>query len=93
MEPSVRTFQISSDLFWGYRVEVDISHFDDIGHIIDYVRSDIRTFLLSRNLQCLVEKLDECHFHIHSPFDNYDELLRKTTVDTVVYVCDHCNTA
>lgn len=85
-----RIFQVSSDIFWGYRLSVDISHFDSIKGIIDYVKSDIKTFLLSRNLQCLVEKLDECKFHIHEPHDIFEELLQCTTNNDVIYICDHC---
>lgn len=87
---TIRTFQISSDLFWGYRMSIDISHFDTIKSIIDYVKSDIKTFLLSRNLQCLVEKLDECKFHIHQPYDIFDDLMNYTTNKDVIYICDHC---
>lgn len=87
---NVRTFQLSSDLFWGYRVNVDVGNFDCITSIIDYIKSDVRQFLLSRNLQMLVEKLDMCRFHIHSPYDEYYDLLQKTDERTVIYVCDHC---
>jgi hypothetical protein len=87
---TIRTFQISSDIFWGYRMSIDISHFDDIKSVIDYIKSDIRTFLLSRNLQCLVEKLDECKFHIHQPYDVFQDLLNYTTNSDIIYVCDHC---
>lgn len=87
---TIRTFQISSDLFWGYRMSIDISKFDDIKSIVSYVKSDIRTFLLSRNLQCLVEKLNECKFHIHQPYDVLQDLMNNTTTDNVVYICDHC---
>lgn len=87
---TLRTFQISSDLFWGYRMVVDLSHFDNIKSIIEYVKNDIRTFLLSRNLQCLVEKLDECKFHIHQPHDVFQDLVNYTTLNDVIYICDHC---
>jgi len=85
-----RTFQVSSDLFWGYRITVDVGNFDCVTSIIEYIKNDLRTFLLSRNLQMLVEKLDACRFHIHSPFDCYNDLLTKTDDRTIVYVCDHC---
>lgn len=84
-----RIFQVSSDLFWGYRVNVDISSFDSIISIIEYVRSDLRQFLLSKNLQMLVEKLDACHFHIHSPYNEYVQLVQADD-QTIIYICDHC---
>lgn len=87
---STRTFQLSSDLFWGYRVSVDVVNFDCLTSLIDYIKSDIRHFLLSKNLQMLVEKLDQCRFHIHSPYDEFHDLLERTDELTVIYVCDHC---
>lgn len=87
---SSRTFQLSSDLFWGYRVSVDVGNFDCMTSLIEYIKSDIRHFLLSKNLQMLVEKLDQCRFHIHSPYDEFHELLSRTDERTVIYVCDHC---
>lgn len=87
---TVRTFQVSSDLFWGYRMSIDISRYDNIKSIIDYVKNDIKTFLLSRNLQCLVEKLDECRFHIHEPYDVFQDLINSTSNSDVIYICDHC---
>lgn len=87
---TIRIFQISSDLFWGYRLSIDISHFDSIQSIIEYVKSDIKSFLLSRNLQCLVEKLNECKFHIHQPYDIFQDLINFTTDTDVIYICDHC---
>jgi hypothetical protein len=87
---NLRTFQISSELFWGYRMVLDITHFDNIKSIIEYVKSDIRTFLLSRNLQLLVEKLDECKFHIHEPCETFEKVINNSTSYDVIYICDHC---
>lgn len=87
---TIRTFQISSDLFWGYKMSIDISYFDNVKEIIDYVKSDIRTFLLSKNLQCLVEKLEASKFHIHQPYDVLQDLKNYTTNNDIIYICDHC---
>jgi hypothetical protein len=81
---------MSSLLFWGYRMVLDISHFDNVKSIIEYVKNDIRTFLLSRNLQLLVEKLDECQLHIHEPYETFEKLIKNSTSDDVIYICDHC---
>jgi hypothetical protein len=86
----IRTFQLSSDLFWGYKMSIDISRFDNIQCIIEYVKNDIKTFLLSRNLLCLVEKLDSCRFHIHQPYDMFEHLINYTTSNDIIYICDHC---
>lgn len=90
VETIERTFQVSSDLFWGYSMKIDISKFSCMTSIIEYIKSDLRNFLLSKNLQLLIEKLDLCHFHIHSPYDNYNDLLNHTDTNTIIYVCDHC---
>lgn len=87
---NTRIFQVSSDLFWGYRVNLDITSFDSITSIIEYVRSDLKQFLLSKNLQMLVEKLDACHFHIHSPYNEYIQLVKQADDQTIIYICDHC---
>jgi hypothetical protein len=86
----IRTFQLSSDLFWGYRVCVDVGNFDCMTSLIEYIKGDIKQFLLSKNLQMLVEKLDQCRFHIHSPYDEFNDMLNRTDDRTVIYVCDHC---
>jgi hypothetical protein len=85
-----KTFQVSSDLFWGYRVQVDVTRFDSVAAIIDYIKSDMRRFLSSKNLQNLVEKLNATKFHIHHPFDTYSELLNHPDRNMIIYVCDHC---
>lgn len=87
---TLRNFQVSSELFWGYKITLDISRFDTIKSVITYVKSDLKTFLLSRNLQCLVEKLDESIFHIHEPHDTFEELIHNSTNDDIIYICDHC---
>ena len=86
----LRTFQVSSELFWGYRVTVDILHFDDVKAIITYVKQDLKTFLLSRNLQGLINKLDNAKFHIHHPYSSYSELVTMTNDNDIIYICDHC---
>ena len=90
MSKTTRTFQISSEIFWGYRATLDLLYFENIENIIEYVKNDLKQFLLSRNLQLLVEKLDKTKFHIHSPYNTYSDILDKTDVSYVIYICDHC---
>jgi hypothetical protein len=85
-----RIFQISSDYFWGYRVHIDMLKFDDIKSILNYVKQDLKAFLLSRNLQTLAEKVEQCKFHIHAPYNTYTDLINLTTDEEIIYVCDHC---
>lgn len=90
MPSTRRTFQISSDYFWGYRVHIDIADYDDINAILNYIKHDLKTFFLSKNLQSLANKVDRCRFHIHSPYNTYDDLIELTNDRDVIYVCDHC---
>ncbi len=90
MQSTKRTFQISSDYFWGYRVHLDVSNFDDVNAILNYIKQDMKVFFLSKNLQSLASKVEKCRFHIHSPYNTYHDLLELTHDKDVIYVCDHC---
>lgn len=83
-------FQVSSDVFWGYRVQLNPINFNDLPSIIAYIKNDMKTFFLSRNLQCLAEMVDKAKFHIHHPHDNYKSIIELTNTDETIYVCDHC---
>lgn len=85
-----RTFQISSDIFWGFQMTVDLTHFDNLEQIIHVVKMDLKDFLLSRNLLELCAKVDAMNLHMHSPFKSFDELLEKSMEDDIIYLCDHC---
>jgi hypothetical protein len=85
-----RVFQVSSNYFWGYRVRLDLMNFDDITSIIKYIKADMTTFFLSRNLQSLANKVEKARFHIHMPYTTYKDLLEQTTDKDVVYLCEHC---
>lgn len=87
----LRTFQISSEYFWGYRMSIDILLFDDVKAIIKYVKQDLKTFLLSRNLQGLADKVENAKFHIHHPYSSYNELVNMTNDNDIIYICDHCH--
>jgi hypothetical protein len=85
-----RVFQLSSDMFWGYRVQIDMFLFDDVSAIIQYIKQDMKTFFLSRNLQLLAEKVEKLKFHIHHPFDTYKDLVGRTNAQDIIYICDNC---
>lgn len=90
MENTTRTFQVSSEIFWGYRVTIDLSTVTTINDIIQFVCDDLEQYLRGANLQMLIEKLHASHFHIHSPFTSFDEILIKADPNTVIFICDHC---
>ncbi len=88
---SSRVFQISSDIFWGYRVKVDLLHFDTLPSVIEYIKNDLSLFLKQKNLLMLIEKLEKRRFHIHNPdISTISDILAYTNNDTIIYVCDHC---
>lgn len=86
-----RTFQISSDLFWGYQLNVDLSLCDSLANIVQLVKMDLKQFLLGKNLQALAEKVDGMKLHMHEPFASFHELLDVTSPSDILYLCDHCN--
>jgi hypothetical protein len=90
MDATKRVFQVSSDTFWGFRLLIDISKFHSIGDIVNFIKNDLKTFLMSRNLIVLVEKLESRVFHVHHPYDTYQDLLKLTNEDDIIYICDHC---
>lgn len=85
-----RTFQISSDIFWGYQMTVDLGHFDNIEQIIRLIKMDLKGFLKSRNLLELYAKAEAMNLHLHSPFSTFDEMFEKSLEDDIIYLCDHC---
>ncbi len=85
-----RTFQISSELFWGYRLRVDLSLYDSLDEIIHLVKLDLKRFLLGKNLQALAEKVDTMKLHMHEPFLTFQELADGTNPQDILYLCDHC---
>jgi len=74
--------RLSAELFWGYEVFIDVNTVCTPDDIIEYIRADLRAFLMSRNLQLLAERLDETQFHLH---DDVSDLGH----DSIVYICDH----
>lgn len=85
-----RTFQISSELFWGYRLRVDISLYDSLSDIIQLIKLDLKRYLLDKNLKALAEKVDGMNLHMHEPFLSFSELLDGTSPSDILYLCDHC---
>lgn len=86
-----RTFQLSSELFWGYRVTIHARSFGSIQDIAAYVRAGLISFLLSRNLVVLAEKVHGMTLHMHGEHgSSLEALLEATTPQDILYLCDHC---
>lgn len=90
MEKTHRIFQISSDLFWGFRCSIDLSQIETLEQVIDIVKLELKTYLLRRNLMALVEKISSMKLHMHSPSVEFSELLDHTNPSDILYLCDHC---
>lgn len=85
-----RTFQISSDLFWGFSKNIDLATVTSLDEVIKIVKTDLKCFLKTRNLQALVEKVDDMKLHMHQPGYPFSQLLEQTSVNDILYLCDHC---
>lgn len=87
----ITKFQISDPIWWGYNIDVDISFFNNINDIINYVINNLEVTLKSLNLLPQYEMLQEVRnkFHIHN--FSYEELLNNKKNETI-YICRHNNT-
>lgn len=85
-----RTFQVSSDLFWGYKSVLDVSVYETLDDICKHIQQQMKQFFVSHNLLALAEKVDSVKLHIHSPIQTIEDIYLHTSHDTIIYVCDHC---
>ena len=89
---SIRTFQISSKFFWGFKVELNIQEYMSCQQIVTTVIAMLRNILKSNNLIDLLETLDggnnkqQMHFHIHGK--SFNDILNSQP-DEIFYVCCH----
>jgi hypothetical protein len=54
-----RTFQISDNLFWGFKSSVNIDHYTNSDDIVLEVKNRLKAFLKQNNLLELADKVDE----------------------------------
>lgn len=86
---SRRTFQVSSDLFWGYTETIDITDFQTVEDLCMYVKIKMKQFFKHHNLLALAEKIDTIKLHIHGE-PSIQILLQSTNQNEIIYLCDHC---
>lgn len=83
-------FQISDDIFWGFRFSIEsqdlLTKNEPITYIINKIKMNLMDKLKELNLLELVEKLKKKNFHIH---DFKLEDLSKEDRD-IYYICCHC---
>jgi hypothetical protein len=84
-----RIFQISDDLFWGYRVVIDVNRVESLRDAIQLVKDDLILYLKHRNLMTLAEKVSVLTLHMHEPMCAFSELLSNTHPDQILYLCGH----
>jgi len=87
IEPNIRKFIASSELFSGYEVFIDLNYCNTLDDICNIFYEDLLNFCNAHNLIVLVEKVKECRFHIHG--FTFEEII-VSEKDNVFHVCDHC---
>ena len=82
-----RTFIASSELFSGFKVEINIQSIDTLDHIIKIFTDELKTVLKKYNFEILLESVNVKKFHVHS---HTLEQILISNKDEIIYTCDHC---
>lgn len=84
----ITKFQISDPIWWGYNLDVNITYFNNLDDIINYVINNLEVTLKSLNLLPQYELLQKVRskFHIHN--FSYENLLNNKNND-IIYICRH----
>ena len=61
-----RTFIASSELFSGFKVEINIQSIDTVDNIIKIFTDELKTVLKKYNFEILLESVNVGKFHVHS---------------------------
>lgn len=75
------TFQVSTPIYWGFRLEFENSKLDFLSdeEIIREITSTMKGCFASLNLEELREGVDKLNLHVHRPI----------IINQVNFVCDH----
>ena len=82
-----RTFEISDELFSGFRLKIDLDNIDCLDDIIAYFYQVLFNILTYYKLESLLAKLNRKSFHIHD-YIMTDILL--SDINHIFYICGHC---
>jgi len=82
-----RTFIASSELFSGFKVEINIQSIDTVDNIIKIFTDELKTVLKKYNFEILLESVNVGKFHVHS---HTLEQILISNKDEIIYICDHC---
>ena len=83
-----RICEMSSNLFGGYKTAIDIRTVESNLDIIQVMKARLNQLFQSHNFPYLVNEVNKRHFHIHS--HTFEDILTQDAADTIVYICDHC---
>ena len=83
---TMRTFQISAELFWGFRVKIDLHNIHCLDQIIFIIKFELERYLISRNLLVLSEKIDKLVLHSHD--GGVQDIIKNTCEESTIYLCD-----
>ena len=82
-----RTFIASSELYSGFRVNIDIRYVNTLDDIVKIFLDEMKLVLKQNNFEVLLEKVVDKEFHIHSY--TLEDVLTSNP-DHIFYVCNHC---
>ena len=80
-----RTFQLSCDLFGGYKMTLDLDYIDSVNEITSYIKANLNNELRNLNLIGLAENLENLDLHCPS----VETILIEYTPSDIVYICEH----
>lgn len=80
------TFQLSDEIFWGYKIVIDIDMFTSSHDIIEIVKDDMKQFFKSHNLLNLAERIDGLSLCMPC-LQNLKNKINIT--EQIVYICSH----
>jgi len=87
--PYKRTFVASSEIFSGFKVDIDIRRINNLQDIVDIFLKELKSILKDHNFEVLIDKLhygNDWHIHTHTL-----EQILTSNIDEIFYVCNHCN--
>lgn len=87
---TIRKFQLSANIFWGFQVNIDILSLNNMNEVNTIAKNDLLKFLKNNNLLELYDKAKELEIHNHL-VENITpkNFLEKTPIEVVTYLCDY----
>ena len=83
-----RTFIASSEIFSGFKIDIDIRRINTLHDIVDIFLTELKKVLELNNFEVLLDKLkygNSWHIHTHT----LEQILIGNS-NSVYYVCNHC---